>query len=71
MEHVWGYTIVNDVTARDLQRRHQPWLIGKSLDTFCPMGPWLACTNELDGARHPRALLGQRRAAPGRADRAT
>jgi 2-keto-4-pentenoate hydratase/2-oxohepta-3-ene-1,7-dioic acid hydratase in catechol pathway len=50
MEHVWGYTIVNDVTARDLQRRHQQWLLGKSLDTFAPMGPWLACTNELDGA---------------------
>ena len=50
MEHVWGYTIVNDVTARDLQRRHQQWLLGKSLDTFAPMGPWLACTNELDGS---------------------
>lgn len=50
MDHVWGYTIVNDVTARDLQRRHQQWLLGKSLDTFAPMGPWLACTNELDGA---------------------
>jgi 2-keto-4-pentenoate hydratase/2-oxohepta-3-ene-1,7-dioic acid hydratase in catechol pathway len=50
MDHVWGYTILNDVTARDLQRRHQQWLIGKSLDTFAPMGPWLACTNELDGA---------------------
>lgn len=51
LEHVWGYTILNDVTARDLQRRHQQWLIGKSLDTFAPMGPWLACTSELDGAR--------------------
>ena len=51
MEHVWGYTIVNDVTARDLQRRHQQWLLGKSLDTFAPMGPWLACTNEVDGQR--------------------
>jgi 2-keto-4-pentenoate hydratase/2-oxohepta-3-ene-1,7-dioic acid hydratase in catechol pathway len=50
MEHVWGYTIFNDVTARDLQRRHRQWLIGKSLDTFGPMGPWLACTNEVDGA---------------------
>jgi 2-keto-4-pentenoate hydratase/2-oxohepta-3-ene-1,7-dioic acid hydratase in catechol pathway len=50
MEHVWGYTIINDVTARDLQRRHRQWLIGKSLDTFGPMGPWLACVNELDGA---------------------
>lgn len=50
MEHVWGYTIFNDVTARDLQQRHRQWLIGKSLDTFGPMGPWLVCTNELDGA---------------------
>ena len=40
MDHVWGYTIVNDVTARDLQGRHSQWLIGKSQDTFCPMGPW-------------------------------
>ena len=39
MSHVWGYTIVNDVTARDLQSRHSQWLIGKSQDTFCPMGP--------------------------------
>src|SRR3546814_7789770 len=40
LKHVWGYTIVNDVTARDLQGRHSQWLIGKSQDTFCPMGPW-------------------------------
>ena len=39
MDHVWGYTIVNDVTARDLQGRYSQWLIGKSQDTFCPMGP--------------------------------
>ena len=38
LDHVWGYTIVNDVTARDLQGRHSQWLIGKSQDTFCPMG---------------------------------
>ncbi|KAA0892660.1 fumarylacetoacetate hydrolase family protein [Pusillimonas sp. ANT_WB101] len=41
MSHVWGYTIVNDVTARDVQMRHQQWDLGKSFDTFCPMGPWL------------------------------
>ena len=41
-DHVWGYTIINDVTARDLQGRHSQWLIGKSQDTFCPMGPWAA-----------------------------
>src|SRR5262249_8745443 len=41
MAHVWGYTIVNDVTARDVQQRHSQWHLGKSFDTFCPMGPWL------------------------------
>lgn len=50
MDHVFGYTIINDVTARDLQRRHKQWLIGKSLDTFGPMGPWLVSRDELDGA---------------------
>lgn len=48
LEHVWGYTIVNDVTARDMQRRHQQWLLGKSQDTFCPMGPWLVTRDEVD-----------------------
>ncbi|WP_137388749.1 fumarylacetoacetate hydrolase family protein [Rhodoligotrophos defluvii] len=48
MEHVWGYTIVNDVTARDLQGRHSQWLIGKSQDTFCPMGPWAVTADEID-----------------------
>ncbi|MEO8312162.1 MAG: fumarylacetoacetate hydrolase family protein, partial [Caldimonas sp.] len=41
MDHVFGYTIVNDVTARDVQVRHQQWDLGKSFDTFCPMGPWI------------------------------
>ena len=50
MDHVFGYTIVNDVTARDLQKRHQQWLIGKSCDTFCPMGPWLVTRDAIDGA---------------------
>jgi 2-keto-4-pentenoate hydratase/2-oxohepta-3-ene-1,7-dioic acid hydratase in catechol pathway len=49
LEHVWGYTIVNDVTSRDWQARHQQWDLGKSFDTFCPMGPWLASADELDG----------------------
>lgn len=47
-DHVFGYTIVNDVTARDLQGHHKQWLIGKSLDTFCPMGPWLVTADEVD-----------------------
>jgi 2-keto-4-pentenoate hydratase/2-oxohepta-3-ene-1,7-dioic acid hydratase in catechol pathway len=49
MKHVWGYTIVNDVTARDWQSRHQQWDMGKSFDTFCPMGPWLVSVDECDG----------------------
>ena len=40
-EHIFGYTIINDVTARDLQKRTSQWFLGKSLDTFCPMGPYL------------------------------
>lgn len=50
LEHIWGYTIINDVTARDWQQRHKQWLLGKSFDTFCPMGPWLVSADELDGA---------------------
>jgi 2-keto-4-pentenoate hydratase/2-oxohepta-3-ene-1,7-dioic acid hydratase in catechol pathway len=46
--HVWGYTIVNDVTARDRQKRHKQWFLGKALDTFCPMGPWIATADEVD-----------------------
>ena len=49
MKHVWGYTIINDVTARDWQGRHSQWLLGKSFDTFCPMGPWLVSADEMDG----------------------
>ena len=47
MEHVFGYTIVNDVTARDMQKRHVQWFIGKSPDTFCPMGPCITTIDEL------------------------
>ena len=49
MDHVFGYTIVNDVTARDVQMRHQQWDLGKSFDTFCPMGPWIVTADEVDG----------------------
>ncbi|MES2959989.1 MAG: fumarylacetoacetate hydrolase family protein [Pseudomonadota bacterium] len=50
MRHVWGYTIINDVTARDVQMRHQQWDLGKSFDSFCPMGPWIVTADELDGS---------------------
>ncbi len=48
LDHVWGYTIVNDVTARDIQGRLKQWLVGKSQDTFCPMGPLLVSADEVD-----------------------
>jgi 2-keto-4-pentenoate hydratase/2-oxohepta-3-ene-1,7-dioic acid hydratase in catechol pathway len=51
MSHVFGYTIVDDVTARDVQMRHQQWDLGKSFDTFCPMGPWIVTADELDGRK--------------------
>lgn len=38
-DHIWGYTIINDVTAREKQRDHKQFYIGKSADTYCPMGP--------------------------------
>jgi 2-keto-4-pentenoate hydratase/2-oxohepta-3-ene-1,7-dioic acid hydratase in catechol pathway len=46
-DHVFGWTIVNDVTARDLQKRHIQWFVGKSPNTFCPMGPWIVTRDEL------------------------
>jgi 2-keto-4-pentenoate hydratase/2-oxohepta-3-ene-1,7-dioic acid hydratase in catechol pathway len=49
--HVYGYTVVNDVSARDVQMRHQQWDLGKSFDTFCPMGPWIVTADELDGTK--------------------
>ncbi len=47
-KHIFGYTIVNDVTARDRQKNHKQWYLGKTLDTFCPMGPWIATSDDLD-----------------------
>ena len=47
-DHVFGYTLVNDVTSRGLQRKHIQWFIGKAVDTFCPMGPWIVTADEID-----------------------
>ena len=49
LDHIFGYTIVNDVTARDVQMRHSQWDLGKSFDTFCPMGPMIVTPDECDG----------------------
>jgi len=46
MSHVFGYTVINDVTARDLQAAHHQFFKGKSLDTFCPMGPVVVTADE-------------------------
>lgn len=53
MDHVWGYTIINDVTARDIQKRHKQWLLGKSQDNFCPMGPFAVTREEVNLADTP------------------
>jgi 2-keto-4-pentenoate hydratase/2-oxohepta-3-ene-1,7-dioic acid hydratase in catechol pathway len=46
-KHVFGYTLVNDVTARDYQRATSQWLMGKTFDTFAPMGPWIVSADEI------------------------
>jgi 2-keto-4-pentenoate hydratase/2-oxohepta-3-ene-1,7-dioic acid hydratase in catechol pathway len=46
-DHVYGYTIVNDATARTLQNRHRQWFLGKSLDGYCPMGPCIVTSDEI------------------------
>ncbi|MGB8151160.1 MAG: fumarylacetoacetate hydrolase family protein [Candidatus Cybelea sp.] len=50
---VFGYTALNDVTARDLQREHGQWFKGKSLDSTCPIGPWIVTPDEVGD---PQAL---------------
>ncbi len=53
--HIFGYTVVNDITARDLQRRHQQWHLGKNVDAATPVGPWIVTADEF--AFPPRAAL--------------
>ena len=47
LAHVFGYTIVNDVTARTLQHKHRQWVLGKGIDGFCPMGPAILTADEV------------------------
>jgi 2-keto-4-pentenoate hydratase/2-oxohepta-3-ene-1,7-dioic acid hydratase in catechol pathway len=63
-DHVFGLTIVNDVTARELQKRHGQWFLGKSLDGFCPMGPELVTLDEIadiDAMRVTTTVNGEKR----------
>ncbi len=47
-DYVFGYVIINDVTSRQLQKKHNQWTIGKGLDTFGPMGPYIVTKDEID-----------------------
>lgn len=47
-EYIFGYTIINDVSARDIQNRHKQWYFGKSLDGSTPMGPWIVTADEIE-----------------------
>ena len=53
LQHVFGYTVINDVSARDLQKRHRQFFLGKSLAGSCPMGPWIVTSDEIPD---PQAL---------------
>ena len=55
--HVFGYTVINDVSARDLQMRHMQWYKGKSLDGFCPMGPVVVTADEFGDPQKKKISL--------------
>jgi len=55
-DHVFGYTVCLDMTARELQRQHGQWFKGKSLDTFCPMGPWIVHKSALPDPQQIRLV---------------
>lgn len=52
MDYIFGYTIVNDITARDLQSRHKQFFLGKSLDTSCPMGPYIVHKSAIEDVKN-------------------
>jgi len=53
LDHVWGYTVLNDISARDIQNRPgMQWFMGKSLDGACPTGPWIVTANEISNPQH-------------------
>ena len=52
LNYIFGYTIINDITARDLQAKHKQFFIGKSLDTTCPMGPWIVHSSAIENPNH-------------------
>ena len=57
LRHVFGYTVINDLSARDLQQQHMQWFKGKSLDGFCPMGPVVVTADEFGDPQTKRLQL--------------
>jgi len=57
LDHVFGYTVINDLTARDLQKRHDQWFKGKGLDRSCPIGPWIVDAAEIPDPQALRVSL--------------
>ena len=55
-DHVYGYTIINDATARTLQNKHRQWFLGKSLDGYCPMGPCIVTADEVPDVTQLRLI---------------
>lgn len=57
LDVIFGYTVLNDITARDLQRAHGQWFKGKGLDTSCPIGPWVVTADEFGSPGNKRVAL--------------
>ncbi len=55
-DHVFGYTCINDISARDLQSNHSQFFKGKSLDGACPMGPWIVTSDEIPDPQHLQVM---------------
>jgi 2-keto-4-pentenoate hydratase/2-oxohepta-3-ene-1,7-dioic acid hydratase in catechol pathway len=53
LAHVFGYTVANDITARDVQKKHNQWFKGKSLDSTCPLGPCIVPASQIDASDLP------------------
>jgi 2-keto-4-pentenoate hydratase/2-oxohepta-3-ene-1,7-dioic acid hydratase in catechol pathway len=63
LNYVWGFTIANDVTARDLQHSDQQWARSKSFDSFCPIGPWIETEFVPDGQELGSRINGETKQA--------
>jgi len=57
LSHIFGYTVLNDVSARDIQSRHIQYFKGKSIDGYCPMGPWIVTADEIPDPQHLKLCL--------------